>query len=178
MPRLRTVLVTTTAGAAAAVAGVAVATTSSAAPAAVAAVDALTADTTTGHGMRGFGAAHHGGHGWWGDLSDEQRQCLEDAEITRPMGPLDADEREALLDQVTDAADACGVELPFATARAAWSALTDEQRQCLEDAEITRPMGPLDADEREALRDQVRAAAQECGVQLPEGMGRFAPSST
>ncbi len=168
MPALRTSLVALAVGGATVAAGL-VAASASAAPSPVAAVSATGATTTastapagdTGHPARA------GIRLWWQELTDEQRQCLEDADLRRPVGrPTDA-ERATLREQLRDAADGCGVELPFPRARALWTGLTDEQQQCLRDAGLTRPVGPLGAEERRALRDEVRAAADQCGVTLP-----------
>ncbi|MGL5929315.1 MAG: hypothetical protein ACRCY8_10285 [Dermatophilaceae bacterium] len=51
--------------------------------------------------------------------------------------------------------------------RAWWKGLTEEQRQCLRDADLTRPVGRMSDAEREQLRADAEAAAQECGVDLP-----------
>jgi len=41
--------------------------------------------------------------------------------------------------------------------------LTDEQKKCLQDHGITRPLRPLTPEKIAALK----AAAQACGIQLP-----------
>ncbi len=105
---------------------------------------------------------------WWQDLSDEQQQCLQDADLRRPVGRLDDAERAAVRERVQAAADACGVELPFPRARAFRASLTDEQRQCLEDAGLTRPVGPMTTADRQELRQDLEAAAEGCGITLPE----------
>lgn len=47
--------------------------------------------------------------------------------------------------------------------------LTDEQRQCLADAGVTRPEGRPTDEQREAMK----AAAEGCGIEVPEpGEGR------
>ena len=99
--------------------------------------------------------------GWWNRLSDEQRSCLKDAAITRPVGPLDDAERAALRAKVEAAAQKCQVTLPFAKARAFWDDLTDEQRTCLKDAAVTRPWGPMTKEQRQQVRADLRAAAAE-----------------
>ncbi|MBM6399220.1 hypothetical protein [Phycicoccus sonneratiae] len=164
MPALRTSLVALAVGGAAVTTGI-VATSATAAPAPVAAVDAVsvaaTADDTTPQ------AKIHPGRAWWKKLSDTQKQCLEDAKVSRPVGPLDDSERKALRDQVTAAAQKCGVELPFPKARAFWNDLSDTQKQCLDDAKVTRPWGPLSKEQRQSVRADLKAAAEKCGVELP-----------
>ena len=49
-----------------------------------------------------------------------------------------------------------------------WQDLTDEQRQCLEDAGLTRPVGPMTTVDRQALREDLEAAAEGCDITLPE----------
>jgi hypothetical protein len=173
MPALRTSLVALAVGGATVTAGL-VATGASAAPVPVAAVSAATAGTTvavtdTGADTGGAGGPVRAGiRSWWKGLTDEQRQCMEDADLRRPVGPLDDAERATLREQVTSAADGCGVELPFPKARAFWNELTDEQKQCLEAADLTRPVGPMTKEERRQVRSDVRAAAEKCGITLPE----------
>ncbi len=161
MPALRTSLVALVVGGGALTAGV-LASTATAAPAPVSALTAATdgSDDTTDRPGRG------GIRAWWEDLTDAQRACMEDADLRRPVGPLDDAERATLREQVTAAADACGVELPFARARALRDSLTDEQRQCLDDAGLTRPVGPMTKEQRRRLRSEVRSAAESCGVTL------------
>src|SRR5690606_18919098 len=90
------------------------------------------------------------------DLTEEQRQCLEDQGLDRPARgerPT-AEQRQAF----RDAAETCGIELPAGRAR-----LTEEQRQCLEDQGLERPARgerPT-AEQRQAFRD----AAEACGVE-------------
>ena len=45
--------------------------------------------------------------------------------------------------------------------------LTDEQRECLAEQGITRPDGRPTPAERRALRQQLREAADECGIERP-----------
>ncbi len=173
MPTLRTSLVALAVGGATVTAGL-VATSATAAPAPVAAVSAAglgpmpsSADTPADPSGGGGHPVRAGIRQWWQDLTDEQRQCLEDADLRRPVGPLDDAERAALRERVRAAADGCGVELPFPKARAFWSGLSDEQRQCVTESGVTRPVGPLTQDERQQLREEVRAAADACDVTLP-----------
>ncbi len=178
MPALRTALVTVAAGGAVVATGV-VATTATAAPAPVAAVAAVQADPAdaSSDSTAGDRPGRPGARQWWKGLTDAQQQCLKDADLTRPVGPLDDAERAALREQVTEAADACGVELPFATARAFWGNLTDEQQQCLKDADVTRPWGPMTREERQQVRADLRDAAEACGVELPERRSADATAS-
>ena len=99
--------------------------------------------------------------GWWNRLSDEQRGCLQDAAITRPVGPLDDAERAALRAKVEAAAQKCQVTLPFAKARAFWDDLTDEQRTCLKDAAVTRPWGPMSKEQRQQVRGRPQGGGPE-----------------
>ncbi len=188
MPLLRTSLVALAVGAAAVSTGV-VATSATATPAPVSAVTAsvpatdLTPGSPAGGSPAGGSPAagspaagspaaagiRPGGRvrAWWTGLTDAQRQCLEDANLRRPVGPLDDAERATLRSQVEAAATACGVELPFARARAFWDGLSDTQRQCLDEAHVTRPLGPLSQADRHQLRQDLAAAATQCGVTLP-----------
>ncbi len=169
MPALRTSLVALAVGGAAVTTGV-IATGATAAPAPAVAVTANSADgtaaTTDGDG-RGVLPFRRGIRHWLGSLSDSERQCLDDADLRRPAWPMDDDERAEVRAQVESAADACGVELPFAAARAFWEGLTDTERQCLKDAGTTRPLGPMTSEERQRLREDRRSAAESCGVTLP-----------
>ena len=164
MPVLRTSLVALAVGAAVVTTTV-VTTTATAAPDPVAAVTAAAGADGSGTtpGPNAGGTARS----WWRGLTDAQRQCLRDADIRRPVGPLDDAERATLRRSVEAAAGSCGVELPFARARAFWDGLTDAQQQCLRDADVTRPWGPLTRDQRQQLRQDLRAAAEACGVTPP-----------
>lgn len=117
--------------------------------------------------------ARYGGAGrWFQGLTDEQRACLQDAGITRPVWPLDVSDRVALRGRVRAAASACDITVPDPTRRErmaqAWVALSDEQRSCLTDTGLTRPVGRLSDADRATLRAQVVAAAKSCGVTLPK----------
>ncbi|MEI7548711.1 MAG: hypothetical protein WCK21_11745, partial [Actinomycetota bacterium] len=73
-------------------------------------------------------------------LTDEQRQCLTDAGVTKPQGKRTAEERAAL----KAAAEKCGITLPapkVGGGNGPLASLTDEQRQCLTDAGVTKPQG-------------------------------------
>lgn len=171
MTRLRTTVIALAAGTAVIAGGAVVASSAMATPAPVAAVEQLGVDatpvTTAADASTDGRSARVAARGWWKRLTDEQRSCLQDARITRPVGPLDDAERAALRAKVESAAAACDVTLPFARARAFWDGLTDEQQACLEDAAVTRPWGPLTREQRQQVRSELRAAAQKCGVTMP-----------
>lgn len=172
MPALRTSLIALAVGGAAVTTGI-VATSATAAPAPVAAVTAVADEASTEATTT---AVRHGAKKWWKNLSDSQRECLQDAKITRPVGPLDDAQRKALREQVSKAAEACDVELPFPKARAFWNDLSDTQKQCLDDARVTRPWGPLTKEQRQAVRADLEAAAEKCGVTLPEKPANPSPA--
>ena len=181
MPALRTTLVAVGIGAATLTTGALVATSATAAPAPLAAVEQLaTADTTTATDMTtaadptdatgtasADGPARTKARGWWKGLSDTQRACLQDQKITRPVGHLDDAQRAALRVKVEAAAKTCDVTLPFAKGRAFWDGLTDEQRTCIKDAGVNRPWGPLTKEQRQAVRADLKAAAEACDITLP-----------
>lgn len=106
------------------------------------------------------------------DLTDEQRQCLRDAGLTRPPADASDDERVAAREAFLAALEDCGIELP--ERRGPFADLTDEQRQCLQDAGLTRPGADATAEERRAALEAFRAAAEGCGIELPERTGPFA----
>lgn len=100
-----------------------------------------------------------------GRLTAEQRQCLEDQGLERPARGErpSAEKRQAF----RAAAETCGIELPVrrGPVRRFLRDLTEEQRQCLEDQGLERPArGERPTD---AQRDAFRAAAEECGIELP-----------
>ncbi len=171
MTRLRTTLIAVGASTALIATGAVVASTATATPAPVAAVAQLGVDPTpsgTAADVTPDGAAARtAARGWWNKLTDAQRTCLQGERITRPVGPLDDAERAALRAKVEAAATKCSVTLPHPKARAFWNGLTDAQRQCLEDAAVSRPWGPLTKEERQQVRAELRAAAQKCDITLP-----------
>ena len=177
MTRLRTTLIAVGAGTALVATGAVVASNAMATPSPVAAVAQFAPDPmaagvgtvsdTVGAASTDATTPRPLARGWWNKLTDEQRTCLKDASITRPVGPLDDSERAALRGKVEAAAAKCQVTLPFAKARAFWNGLTDAQRQCLEDAALTRPWGPLTKEQRQQVRGDLRAAAAKCGVEVP-----------
>lgn len=183
MPALRTNVLAATLGIATLGAGALVATSATAAPAPVTAVERLaaagatessdattddaTTDGTASADTASADAARAKARGWWAGLTDDQRTCLQDQDITRPVGRLADAERTALRAKVEAAAKTCGVTLPFAGARAFWDGLSTEQRDCIKDAGVNRPWGPLTKEQRQAVRADLRAAAERCGVALP-----------
>lgn len=173
MNRLRTSLTALALGTVA-VTGTLVGTASNAA---AAPVEAVTAATAFADGPLALQGHRPGVRQWWRGLDDTQQQCLKDAGLRRPVGTLSEAERATLRQQVQAAADSCGVTLPFAQARAFWSTLTDTQQQCLQDADVTRPLGRLSDDERASVRAALAAAAQECGVTLPTRPGTPGPAT-
>ena len=90
-------------------------------------------------------------------LTAEQKQCLQDAGITRPVRPLTAEKIAA----IKEAAKSCDIKLPK---RHRGGNLTDEQKQCLQDAGITRPIRPLTAEKIAAIKE----AAKSCDIKLPK----------
>lgn len=168
MPRLRTSLAVLALGGATMTTGV-VATSAFATPAPVLAVQsAMPAAAVPDASAE---APARAARGWWRNLTDAQQACLEKEVGSRPVGPLSDAERKALREKVTKAADACDVELPFARARAFWGSLTEAQQQCLQEADVQRPWGPLTKAERQKVRADLAAAAKECGATLPAPKG-------
>ena len=80
---------------------------------------------------------------WWAGLSSDQQQCLAKAGLTRPAFPLTDAEKAAVQAAVRDAAQGCGITLPTgerAQPQDVVGGLTDDQRTCLKDADVTRPL--------------------------------------
>ncbi len=108
------------------------------------------------------------------ELSDEQRACLEAQGLTaRPQGRPTVEQRK----QFKAAAEACGLERPENTyGKHNWRngkgnrpQLSSEQRECLADQGLTaKPQGRPTAEQRE----QFKAAAETCGIELPTHPGR------
>jgi hypothetical protein len=184
MSRLRTALVALGVGTALIATGAVVASNALATPTPVAAVAEFGPDPmgarvgtvadTIGDATADVATPRAAARGWWNKLTADQRSCLKDAAITRPVGPLDDADRAALRGKVEAAAQKCQVTLPFAKARAFWDGLTDQQRSCLQDAAVSRPWGPLTKQERQQVRGDLKAAAAKCGVALPT---KVAPTS-
>lgn len=174
MALLPAALAATALGAVALVGGIAA--TSTAAPASdpVAAVTALDSASTTPPPALG--------RGWYARLDPVQRACLDKATISRPIGPRTDAEKATRQEQVRAAATACGITLPTgerkAKALAWWNGLSSTQQGCLKKANLTRPIGPLSADQRKSLRQQIVSAAKTCDVTLPKlGAGATNPST-
>ena len=87
-------------------------------------------------------------------LTVEQRQCMKDQGITRPIRPLTPEK----IQQLKDAAKACDIKLP-----ARKHLLTADQKQCLSQHGITRPVRPLTPEKIQQLKD----AAKACDIKLP-----------
>ncbi len=100
------------------------------------------------------------------NLTDEQRQCLEDAGITRPGADATPEERQAAREAFRTAAETCGITLP--DPHGPLADLTDEQKACLDAAGLTRPDRDATFEERKAAREALKAAAEGCGIELPE----------
>lgn len=176
MPALRTTVFAAGLGIATLGAGALVATNATAAPAPLAAVEQLAAagvaaDSAPAADTASDATPRTKARGWWSGLTDEQRTCLQDQDISRPVGRLDDAERTALRAKVEAAAKTCDVTLPFPKARAFWDGLTTEQQDCIKDAGVNRPWGPLTKEQRKAVRTDVREAAEKCGVDLPARSG-------
>ncbi len=93
-------------------------------------------------------------------LSAEQKQCMKDQGITRPIRPLTPEKITAL----KAAAKACDIKLPKHAGHHR-PKLSAEQKQCMKDQGITRPIRPLTPEKITALK----AAAAACGIQVPAG---------
>ncbi|MEY3361865.1 MAG: hypothetical protein RL531_1584 [Actinomycetota bacterium] len=117
---------------------------------------------TVGTGVAGAdpsGATGTSGARGRGHLSAEQRACLKDEGITKPTGrPTKADVKA-----LKAAAEACDIQLGRLMRHHighGMADLTDEQRQCLTDAGVTKPEGRPTQEQRAELRD----AAESCGI--------------
>ncbi len=160
----RSVIATTVAGAVVAGGAAAVSTAASAgaAPIASAVAPTTSADVTPAGGARGM-------RFWRKNLTDEQRGCLEEAGLTRPVGPLGIEQRRAVRAEVTAAAEKCSIEPPsLGPVAAFWNGLTPEQIGCLQGTGLSRPLGRLGAAERRDLITRLSAAATACGVTMPD----------
>jgi len=94
-------------------------------------------------------------------LTDEQKACLKEQGVTRlePGARPTEEQRE----QMKAAAEACGIEL--ARGPRHHLRLTDEQKACLKEQGVTR-LEP-GARPTEEQREQMKAAAEACGIELP-----------
>ncbi len=85
--------------------------------------------------------------------------------------PRDVASRLAVLQQVRSAAADCSVAFPQArgsrSASQLWQGLTADQRACLAKVDLTRPIGPLTKEQRQARRQTLRTAAASCARHPP-----------
>ena len=116
-------------------------------------VVALAAPAGAADATNPTGALRHRVH-----LTAEQKQCLADHGVTRPIRPLTPEK----IQKIKDAAQACDIKLPLRH-----RLLTAEQRQCMHQQGITRPIRPLTPEKVQKIKD----AAPACGVQLPARFG-------
>ncbi len=103
------------------------------------------------------------------NLTDEQKQCLEDSGVTRPDADSTPEERQAAREAFREAAETCGITLP--DPHGPLANLTDEQKACLDEADLTRPDRDATFEERQAAREALKAALEGCGVELPDHVG-------
>ncbi len=106
----------------------------------------------------------------WDRLSTDDQACLEGEGVTRPEGAMTREELKAWGQQLATAADTCDINIRQdlrVKARQAWAELTPEQRQCVKDQDLTRPVGRLDKAERQQLRADLKNAADTCGIEVP-----------
>ncbi len=112
-------------------------------------VVALAAPASAADATNPTGALRHRVH-----LTAEQKQCLADHGVTRPIRPLTAEK----IQKIKDAAQACDIKLPLRR-----HLLTAEQKQCLADHGVTRPIRPLTPEKIQKIKDAARA----CDIKLP-----------
>jgi hypothetical protein len=101
-------------------------------------------------------------------LSEEQRACLEEQGAQKPernengeRAPLTEEQREALV----AAFEACDIEVPLRLR------ITEEQKACLEEQGIEKPQRDENGERvrpTEEQREAFRAAAEACGIDLPD----------
>lgn len=103
-------------------------------------------------------------------LTNEQKQCLADHGVTRPIRPLTKEK----VATIKAAVKACDIHVParlqHRLARLAHRHhldLTAEQKQCLADHGVTRPIRPVTTEKIATIK----SAATACGVNLPAGFG-------
>ncbi len=101
------------------------------------------------------------------NLTDDQKSCLQEAGVSRPGADATAEERQAAREAFRTAAETCGITLP--DPKGPLANLTDEQKACLDEADLTRPDSDATFEERHAAREALRTAAEGCGITLPEG---------
>ncbi len=99
---------------------------------------------------------------------------MKQADVTRSVWPMTPQQRRQFRHDMREAMSACGVEPP-APRRVGklWRGLTDEQRACLSEHDITRPaLRRLTPDERRELLAEIREAATSCGIDVPTAPGK------
>ena len=112
-------------------------------------------------------------------LTDDQKQCLANQGVTLPTKPADgtrpAPPTDAQRQAFRAAAEACGLPIgdgPGFGGPGGHPMLTDDQKQCLADHGVTPPTKPVDgtrpAPPTDAQRQAFRAAAEACGIALPD----------
>ena len=135
---------------------------------------ALSALLVVGVASAGASVSSRGGH-LGSALTDAQKQCLASHGVTFPTGGqhLTPEQRQTFRQQLQAAAQACGITFPsrpFAGPRRGLG-LTDAQKQCLTSHGITLPTRAtrrnLTPEQRQALHQQLEAAAKACGITLP-----------
>lgn len=115
--------------------------------------------------------------GWVSHLTADQRSCLQQQNLTRPVGPQTLAQRQSVLKALVSAADTCGVTVPPRVSF--WAAVTPAQYSCFQQAGLTRPLlGTMTPEQRQQLRDQVKATASSCGMTLPAPKHTGAPNRT
>ncbi len=118
---------------------------------------------------------HPSRHGAFAKLTDAQKQCLEDQGLTRPTSRPTSRPSQEQIKKLRAAAKECGIKLPAHPGRGGhrgrggerFQALTQEQRDCLTNAGLTRPEGRPTPEQFQKLRD----AAAQCGIDIPARPG-------
>ena len=100
------------------------------------------------------------------NLTDDQKTCLQESGVSRPAADATEEERQAAREAFRTAAETCGITLP--DPQGPLANLTDEQKACLDAADLTRPDRDASFEERQAAREALKAAAEGCGIELPE----------
>ncbi|HNJ97314.1 MAG TPA: hypothetical protein PLV13_04280, partial [Ilumatobacteraceae bacterium] len=99
------------------------------------------------------------------NLTDDQKTCLQESGVSRPGADATPEERQAAREAFRTAAETCGITLP--DPQGPLANLTDEQKACLDEANLTRPDQDATFEERQAAREALKAAAEGCGITLP-----------
>ena len=118
---------------------------------------------------------HPSRHAPHAQLTDAQKQCLSDQGLTRPATRPTSPPSQEQIKKLKAAAKECGIKLPAHPGRGdhrgpggePFQQLTQEQRDCLTNAGLTRPEGRPTAEQFQKLR----AAAAECGITIPADTG-------